>query len=172
MRSGPGPTTGGPSLSALTVVLRTGVYQRCGPRPRRCQSVVAAYLLDDLRRWRPAGIEVLLTLNIEEALPFHPGHFPFSVRSILNVSPRGFAANHNAAFELARGDFFCILNPDIRLTGDPFPELMDELKNPSLGAVAPLILGPNRAIEDSARPFPPPLSLFFMALATAPKLFY
>jgi len=133
---------------------------------------LVASLLDDLRRWRPAGIEVLLTLNIEEALPFHPGHFPFSVRSILNVSPQGFAANHNAAFELARGDFFCILNPDIRLTGDPFPELMDELKNPSVGAVAPLILGPNRAIEDSARPFPTPLSLFCKALGTAPKRYY
>src|SRR5260221_2938385 len=85
---------------------------------------LVASLLDDLRRWRPTGIEVLLTLNIEEALPFHPGHFPFSVRSILNVSPQGFAANHNTPFDLARGAFFCIRNPDIPLTAGPFPDVI------------------------------------------------
>ena len=129
-------------------------------------------LLDDLRRCRPIGIEVLLTLNIEEALPFDPDQFPFRVKPIRNESPRGFAANHNAALKMARGGFFCILNPDIRMTADPFSALMEELRNPSVGAVAPLILGPNQAIEDSARPFPTPLSLLCKALGIAPQRYY
>jgi len=131
-----------------------------------------ASLLDDLQRHRPTGIEVLLTLNIEETLPFDPGHFPFTVRPIRNESPRGFASNHNAAFALAQGRVFCILNPDIQLTADPFPALLEELKNPSVGAVAPLIFGPTHAMEDSARPFPTPLSLLRKAIGIAPQRYY
>src|SRR5712692_834878 len=114
---------------------------------------LAAQLFDDLRVQKPTGIEVILTLNIEEALPFDPDAFPFSVKTIRNASPRGFATNHNAAFELADGNFFCVLNPDIRVTADPFLALIKELRNPAVGAVAPLILDTDGAIEDSARPF-------------------
>jgi len=129
-------------------------------------------LLDDLRRYRPTGIEVLLTLNIEEALPFDPDQFPFCVKPIRNERPQGFATNHNTALKLARGGFFCILNPDIRMTADPFSALVEELRNPSVGVVAPLILGPNQAIENSARPFPTPFSLLCKALGIAPQRYY
>ena len=133
---------------------------------------LAARLFDDLRAHRPAGIEVILTLNIEEALPFDPGSFPFPVKTIRNASPRGFATNHNAAFKLAGGTFFCVLNPDIRVTSDPFSALVRELKNPAIGAVAPLILGPDGAIEDSARPFPTLSSLVGKALGAEPERYY
>jgi GT2 family glycosyltransferase len=133
---------------------------------------VAARLFDDLRVHKPTGIEVILTLNIEEALPFDPDSFPFSVKTIRNASPRGFATNHNAAFDLAGGNFFCVLNPDIRVTADPFLALIRELRNPAVGAVAPLILAPDGAIEDSARPFPTLSSLVCKALGAEPKQYY
>jgi len=133
---------------------------------------LAAQLFDDLRVHKPTGIEVILTLNIEEALPFDPGSFPFSVKTIRNASPRGFAANHNAAFELAGGNFFCVLNPDIRVTSDPFLALVRELGNPAVGAVAPLILDSDGAIEDSARPFPTLSSLVCKAFGAEPKRYY
>jgi len=133
---------------------------------------LAARLFDDLRVHKPKGIEVILTLNIEEALPFDPDSFPFSVKTIRNASPRGFAANHNAAFKLAGGNFFCVLNPDIRVTADPFSALVRELRNPEVGAVAPLILDADGAIEDSARPFPTFSSLVCKALGAEPKRYY
>jgi len=101
---------------------------------------LAAQLFDDLRVHKPNGIEVILTLNIEEALPFDPDSFPFCVKTIRNASPRGFAANHNAAFGASGGNFFCVLNPDIRVHADPFLALVRELGNPTVGAAAPLIL--------------------------------
>jgi GT2 family glycosyltransferase len=133
---------------------------------------LVAQLFDDLRAHKPAGIEVILTLNIQEALPFDSDSFPFSVKTIRNTNPRGFAANHNAAFKLAGGNFFCVLNPDIRVTSDPFLALVRELGNPTIGAVAPLILDPNGAIEDSARPFPTLSSLICKALGAEPKRYY
>jgi hypothetical protein len=135
-------------------------------------AVLVAQLFDDLREHKPEGIEIILTLNIEEALPFDPDSFPFSVKTIRNASPRGFAANHNAAFKLANGDFFCVLNPDIRVTADPFLALVTELRDPVVGAVAPLILDADGAIEDSARPFPTLSSLVCKALGAEPKRHY
>src|SRR3989454_10127670 len=133
---------------------------------------LAAQLFDDLRAQKPTGIEVILPLNIDEALPFDPDSFPFSVKTIRNASPRGFATNHNAAFELADGNFFCVLNPDIRVTADPFLALIKELRTPAVGAVAPLILDTDGAIEDSARPFPTLSSLVCKALGAQPKRYY
>jgi len=131
-----------------------------------------ASLLDDLRRLRPTGLEVILTLNIEESLPFDLHAFPFPIELVQNERPKGFAANHNAAFSLAGGSYFCVLNPDIRLEADPFPALLDELKNRSVAAAAPLILGPDGSVEDSARPFPTPASTLRKALGFAPKRYY
>ena len=131
-----------------------------------------ATLLDDLRKHRSTQIEVILTLNVEESLPFDPDSFPFSVTVIRNASPRGFAANHNSAFRSARGEYFCVLNPDIRLNADPFPALIAELKDKSVGLVAPLILGPDGSIEDSARPFPTLSSLLRKALGIVPRQYY
>ena len=133
---------------------------------------LAARLFDDLRVHRPKGIEVILTLNIDEALPFDPDSFPFPVKTIRNASPRGFAANHNAAFGLSRGNFFCVLNPDIRVPADPFWALVRELRDPAVGAAAPLILDADGAIEDSARPFPTLSSLVSKAFGAEPKRYY
>ena len=135
-------------------------------------AVLVAQLFDDLREHKPAGIEIILTLNLEEALPFDSDSFPFSVKTIRNASPRGFAANHNAAFKLANGEFFCVLNPDIRVTADPFLALVTELRDPVVGAVAPLILDADGSIEDSARPFPTLSSLVCKALGAEPKRYY
>ena len=133
---------------------------------------LVALLLEDLNLHRPSGIEVILILNIEETLPFDPESFAFPVKAIRNRDPQGFAFNHNAAFKLARGNYFCILNPDVRLNMDPFSALIEELKNASVGAVAPLILDPDGAIEDSARPFPSLSSLVCKAFGLEPKRYY
>jgi hypothetical protein len=135
-------------------------------------AVLVAPLLNDLQKHRATEIEVILTLNLEESLPFDPDSFAFSIKLIRNAGPRGFAANHNSAFQAARGEYFCVLNPDIRLNADPFPALLEELKDRSVGAVAPLILAPDGSIEDSARPFPTVSSLLRKALGIAPKRYY
>ena len=121
-------------------------------------------LLTDIAR-HCTGIEVLLTLNVPEALPFEAGSFAFPVRIIENLAPRGFGANHNAAFRLARGDFFCVLNPDVRLDSDPFPALIRALGDERVGLAAPVVLSPDGEIEDSARRYPTPLSVAKKAFA-------
>jgi len=124
------------------------------------QGQLVSQLLQDLRtHCRMTGLRVILTLNIEENLPFNAVDFPFDIQIIGNVERQGFAANHNAAFKQARGEYFCVTNPDIRLSEDPFPTLISALADPGIGVAGPLVMGSGGQIEDSARRFPTPLSI-------------
>lgn len=120
---------------------------------------LVADLLQDLQAHCATPHEVILTLNVPETLPFDPSQFGFPVVLIRNDHAKGFAANHNAAFRAATAEFYCVLNPDVRLSLDPFPPLLELISNPKIGVVAPLILNPVGGVEDSARRFPTPLSI-------------
>jgi GT2 family glycosyltransferase len=123
-----------------------------------------ASLLADIAAHVRTPIEVILTLNLPETLPFEAARFAFPLRIVENAVPRGFAANQNAAFHLSRGGFFCALNPDVRIERDPFPELVKCFRDRSVGVAAPLIRNPAGVIEDSARRFPTPVSILRKAV--------
>lgn len=108
--------------------------------------------------------EVILTSNVRERFPFFVEDFQYPVKLIDNDSPKGFGANHNAAFRLAEGDFFCVMNPDIRIPTDPFPLLLEELECKRGAVIAPAVLSPTGKIEDSIRRFPTPISLVWKML--------
>jgi GT2 family glycosyltransferase len=128
------------------------------------QGVLVAGLLADLDAHCAGAIEVLLTVNVPEPLPFDRAGFRFPLRVFDNREARGFGANHNAAFRESRNEFFCVLNPDIRLRADPFGQLTARLRDPAVGVAAPLIRNPAGGIEDSARRMPTPLSILRKAL--------
>ncbi len=112
-------------------------------------------LLADIQQYcSNVPIEVILTMNLEEFLPFSIDDYGFPIRIIHNVAPKGFGENHNAAFQLAAGQFFCVLNPDIRFFLNPFPPLIAQAKEATIGLVAPLVTNNEGVREDSARQFP------------------
>lgn len=123
------------------------------------QGALVEHLLRDLAAHVKTPFELILTRNLPEALPFDPSAFGFPIRVIDNPAPRGFGANHNRAFRESHGSAFCLLNPDIRIERDPFPELLACLRDPAVAIAAPLIRNPAGEIEDSARRFPTPLSI-------------
>jgi GT2 family glycosyltransferase len=110
------------------------------------------------------SLEVILTLNVNEELPFDPENYKFAIKIISNRIPLGFSANHNRAFEQSNGRFFCVINPDIRFDKDPFLAMITGLQDSSIGLAAPLVVDENGAIEDSARHFPTPLKIVCKAL--------
>lgn len=121
-------------------------------------------LLGDLQKQcTAADIEIVLTLNIPENLPLLLASSGFRVKLIRNMVPLGFGANHNRAFAQAEGDFFCVINPDVRLNSPVFDVLMSSLKNPAFGVAAPLVVNRQGLIEDSARRFPTPLKILCKA---------
>ncbi|MCL7487089.1 MAG: glycosyltransferase [Desulfobulbaceae bacterium] len=127
------------------------------------QGNLVRQLLVDLQKYCTVKDELIVTLNIEETLPLDNFSFQCPVRIIRNKEPSGFSANHNQAFAQARGRYFCVLNPDIRLPENPFPALLSSFK-PGVGLVAPKVINADGRIEESARRFPTPLSIFTKAL--------
>jgi len=136
------------------------------------QAGLVGNLLADLARCNGVPLEVIVTLNVDEPLHFAQGDHPFPLLVIRNPQPKGFGANHNAAFRHAKGRFFCIVNPDVRLPGDPFPTLLITLADDRVGVVAPLVRSPDGETEDSARRFPTLLFLVRKALGRTRKLDY
>ena len=136
------------------------------------QGALVKNLLSDLSTHCATPLEVILTINIGENLPFSAADFGFPIRVVKNAAIKGFGANHNAAFRHVKAPFFCVLNPDIRLENDPFPVLLGALDDVGIGVAAPKRLSPGGKIEDSARRFPAPLFILKKTLGMARKLDY
>jgi GT2 family glycosyltransferase len=105
-------------------------------------------------------IEVILTINTKEKLAFSESDFNFPMCFIQNKEKEGFGTNHNKAFNHAKGKYFCVLNPDVRLNANPFSALIDCFEDKTVGVAAPLITDETGKIGENARKYPSPLSLF------------
>jgi GT2 family glycosyltransferase len=116
------------------------------------QNNLVNQLGEDLERLCREHVSVVLTQNISDAEPLNS--FALPVEVIVNPTPKGFGANHNAAFRRCRTPFFCVMNPDVRLPADPFPALARALLDDRAGVVGPLVRNPAGEVEDSARRFP------------------
>jgi GT2 family glycosyltransferase len=125
--------------------------------------LVKELLVDIERHCKNHPLEVLLTLNVAEAFLFDPTDFSFSIVTCVNLAPQGFAANQNQAFAKSSGQYFCVMNPDVRLNENPFPALITCLQNAKVGVVAPLVFNEIGEMEDSARRFPTPLKILCKA---------
>lgn len=120
-------------------------------------------LLDDLNIFcQGLSFEVILTLNIPEIVDVDVYKFPIQV--ISNEKSKGFGENHNAAFLVSSGEYFCVANPDVRLKDNVFTQLLRFHVENKPGISAPLVLNSMGGIEDSARHFPTPLAIFLRVL--------
>ncbi len=99
------------------------------------------------------GVCVVVTLNLPgelfDAAPYR--HLDLAV--IRNDVPRGFGANHNAAFSRCETPWFGVLNPDLQLAdGEPFARLMTSgARLEKVGAIAPNVVDSAGRPEDSVR---------------------
>jgi hypothetical protein len=130
-------------------------------------------ILQDLEKYCSEFIEVILTLNIPE--PSDSKNWPeinFPLYCIHNKKPKGFANNHNVAFQSSNASYFCILNPDVRLIENPFQILINDLSDQQIGIVSPAVIDNQGALQDNARHFPTPLRIVNRILRKEKKLDY
>lgn len=95
--------------------------------------------------------QIIVTRNVAESLTIPESE---RIKVLDNKHPKGFGANHNAAFQYCDQPFFCPLNPDIALQGNPFGVLIAEMEKAGASLAAPLVLAPVGSVEDSVRRFP------------------
>lgn len=122
---------------------------------------MVARLVEDLLSC-PQVARIIVTQNVAEDAKYAVDP-KLTLRT--NDAMRGYGANQNAAFADVLTPFFCVLNPDIRIEGNPFPELLAALDDGQVAASAPVITSPDGKLEDSARKFPTFLSLLGKAAA-------
>lgn len=119
-------------------------------------------LLQDIAKLS-AGVvsRIVLTINIAEETSFlHENDWPFALDLRFNKNPLGFGKNHNAALLNASEDFFCILNPDVRLQrADPFSKLVWTAANSDGACAYPLQVDESGEVQDSERALVTPMAL-------------
>ncbi|WP_219210840.1 glycosyltransferase family 2 protein [Variovorax boronicumulans] len=116
-------------------------------------------LLGQLDRWCTDSIEkVVLTINIPETDLLGGMRWSFPVERIENPAPKGFGANHNAAFTRCATPWFLVLNPDIRLDGDVLAPLILQAGADS-GLLTPRILEPGKSAPEAHRALITPVEI-------------
>jgi N-acetylglucosaminyl-diphospho-decaprenol L-rhamnosyltransferase len=117
------------------------------------QGALIHSLLTDLAALPQQNFEVIITINLpEDENPYQGYSFP--LRIIRNMTPKGFGANHNAAFRESLSQWFVVVNPDIRLSMLNLQAFISPFENQAVAAVAPVVLATDGTVEDSARLFP------------------
>jgi N-acetylglucosaminyl-diphospho-decaprenol L-rhamnosyltransferase len=129
-------------------------------------------LLADLARLPPGTVSrIIVTIN----LPSDPwtgpsGDAASSIVVIRNAAPLGFGANHNQAFAHCTEPVFAVVNPDIRLAANPFPDLLDRLgEDADCAVVAPLQVDAAGQRESFARSVPTPFNVALRRLLPAAR---
>ncbi|NWF64498.1 MAG: glycosyltransferase [Chloroflexi bacterium] len=118
-------------------------------------------LLASLQACEPelSRFQIILTDNLQNDLPEFNTTPWESLRLVRNKKKLGFAQNHNRAFELARGQYFAILNPDLIFEKPVLSSLLNMLDAHNADLIAPQIVDEMGVIQDSYRPLPTPIEL-------------
>lgn len=130
--------------------------------PSVCLSIVShgqghliRLLLGDLLGLRDEISEIIVTLNLPEDESFlgeYRDQLP--IFTIRNEKPKGFGANHNAAFAVCKSAFFIVVNPDVRLRDFELARLLSAATSVPVGVAAPGVYSEDGVLQDSARSFP------------------
>lgn len=120
---------------------------------------------------RLRGARVVITLNLaSEAFDAAP-YDSLDLHVVRNAAPKGFGANHNAAFAHCEAAWFCILNPDLALVDEePFTAMLARVSEAGsagaldAGLIAPRVLAVDLVPEDSVRANLTPWSLVRRAM--------
>lgn len=77
------------------------------------------------------------------------------VRLIRNAENRGYAGGHNQGAREAKGQFLCTLNSDTEVESGALDSLVDFLmREPSYGAVSPMLVNPDGSVQKACMRFP------------------
>ncbi|HET8744046.1 MAG TPA: glycosyltransferase family 2 protein [Ramlibacter sp.] len=107
-------------------------------------------ILLDLEKAAARIDKVIVTRNVPEADVLSGLALSFPLEFIDNAQPRGFGANHNAAFRHCGSPWFLVLNPDVRIGPEAIATLLDEAA-PTSGVVAPRVMEPGKAAPEPHR---------------------
>ena len=111
-------------------------------------------LLDDLRKLKKDLDKIIITINIPENINKKKWFKELPILWIYNDTPYGFGENHNNAFVNCKSNYFCVLNPDIRIQGEVFQNLIIIKEKENINIIGPDIKDMNGIQAINSRQFP------------------
>src|SRR5205085_1033322 len=129
---------------------------------RQCLTALSAAVLPD-------GAEVIVVDNAsaDGSGEMVRQEFP-AIRLLPRSSRRGPAANYNAGFAIARGDYLVVLNEDAEVTPTALIRLYEHLcSHPDVALAAPRLIYPDGSPQQSCNRFPRLSSVFKRLLLQA-----
>jgi GT2 family glycosyltransferase len=101
-------------------------------------------IINDLFKKEIQNLNIVITHNLRQSKELKiEADIKEKVCFIENPYPKGFGANHNAAFKYCQGEWFAVINPDIRLDADIFSRLIEHAR-PQDGVIAPALVDPTK----------------------------
>ena len=115
-------------------------------------------LLQQLRQHCAGTVaRIVVTVNLPESTDIATDA-GIPIDFIRNAAPKGFGANHNAAFARCTTPWFLVLNPDIRIDRDVIAPML-AMAEPRSGLVAPRIREPGKPGPEPFRDVLTPIEL-------------
>ncbi len=111
------------------------------------------HLLSDIRNLNIKSYEIIITLNIIEEVDYVEFN-DMPINYIINDIKKGFGANHNHAFLNSVGQYFLVLNPDVRIKEMDIEKFIEYFSDVEVGVVAPLAFDKYDKIQDNIRRYP------------------
>ncbi|WP_317194020.1 glycosyltransferase family 2 protein [Aquimarina mytili] len=117
--------------------------------------------VQDAIRAIDAEIIVIDNNSSDQSYTILNSKFP-EVIFVKNEENVGFAKANNQAASIAKGEYLCILNPDVVVASDTFIDIINQAESlPNAGLVGPrLIDGTGNFLPESKRNIPSPLTSF------------
>ncbi len=116
-------------------------------------------LLEQLERLCGSLVDkVIVTVNVPEPPLISARSWTIPVQIVTNKVPKGFGANHNAAFTHCTSPWFLVLNPDVRLEADVLGPLLASAAEDD-GLLAPRVREPGKTSPEPHRALLTPLEI-------------
>ena len=131
-------------------------------------------LLKAINKWCDRSLQkVIVTVNAPDLDTAYFSQsmedLPFQLCIIKNSLPLGFGANQNQAFKECCSDYFFVLNPDLDLPTNPFPELLKALSSDLTGCAYPTQTSLSGDLQDFERDLPTPSAILKRLLSSIDK---
>lgn len=111
-------------------------------------------LLHDLKKCMKNISKIIITINVPEKINDQTVYKHLPIKWLHNKNKLGFGENHNKAFLECDTEFFCVLNPDIKISENIFDKLIYEKVKENIHIISPSIYNISNEKEINCRKFP------------------
>jgi N-acetylglucosaminyl-diphospho-decaprenol L-rhamnosyltransferase len=112
-------------------------------------------LIENIIEHVHTNFQIIVTFNIpEDESILRKFKDRVNLKFIRNFKPLGYGVNNNNASIMAAGDFFIIVNPDVKILRFDYDKIFNKFCNENIGILGPVILNENKYVTNIYNHYP------------------